>query len=236
MNANDRSSRTIARLSSRIVLGPLVAAALASVACGGDDDRAAFEQEIATADGGTESADTDASNPSSFDASTSSGDATSTSSAKDASSGLTTDAAPISIEVAGDSGVCSTVGGIFSLNKPATGSSLLCPTESVICSVTVAATDCKVTTICHAQDGGVGGLLSLLSIPVEVLGPNNGIHYSTTLPIDVLGVDAGGLSFDCSANFGDDTLSLGLSCTATVPVLGTVDVCAYAALPIDGGL
>ncbi len=231
MNTNDRSSSTIARLSSRIVLGLLGAAALASVACGGDDDRAAFDQEVATDDGGAPSADSDAST-SSFDASTS-GDATSS---KDAAPGSSTDAAPISITVTGDSGVCSTVGGIFSLKAPSKGSSLLCPTESVICSVDVSANDCKVTTICHAQDGGVGGLLSLLSIPVQVLGPQNDIKYGVNIPVDLLGLDAGSIGLDCSANFGDDTVALGVSCSATALNVLNLDVCAYVALPIDGGL
>jgi hypothetical protein len=139
--------------------------------------------------------------------------------------------------VLGDGGVCGVVGGIFRLDAPSSGSSLLCPTENVLCSVAVDATDCSVTTKCASGDGGVGRLLSLLSIPVQVVGPGDDIDYDASLPLpEVLGIDAGSLGFDCGVQFGDDSVALGVTCKATVPVVGTVDVCAYVGVPIDGGL
>jgi hypothetical protein len=242
MTTNDRRSR-FGTLSARLVLGFLGASAIASVGCGGDDDFALSEQPGSSGDAGStaSSSDPGTSTTSSSDAST--GDATSSSAtgseagSMEGGAGITTDASPIGIHVVGDGGVCGVVGGIFQLDAPSSGSALLCPTQKVLCSVAVDTSTCAVTTRCSAADGGVGGLLSLLSIPVQVVGPNDAIDYDASLPLpEVLGVDAGSLAFDCGVQFGDDSVALGVSCKATVPVVGTVDVCAYAGLPIDGGL
>ena len=245
---NARTSRSFAHLSARLTLSFLGAAALASVACGGDDYYGINGQKETAGDGGPladsstiSSSDATAGDASSGDA-TSTGDATSMgdSSRGNGDGGHSTDAAPIVITLGGDGGdggVCSVTGGLFQLDAPSAGSSALCPTQNVLCSVSVATSTCTVTTRCVSGDGGVGGLLSLLSIPVEVVGPNDDIDYDASLPLpEVLGVDAGRLGFDCAVQFGDDSVALGVSCKATVPIVGTVDVCAYAGLPIDGGL
>ena len=237
MNAH-RTSLSVSRLSSRILLGFLGVASVLSVACGGDDF-AGLDQYLDSSDAGPHTGDSDASfaDASTSDASTS--DA-STSDAgpgatPDAAPGIVSDASPISVVVGADAGACKTVSGVFNLTPAKSGNSLLCPTAPLLCNVSTSLLTCAVSVQCTDPTGKA--VSSLLDIPAEVLSPSNDFTYNANLPIPEIGtLDAGSLGASCGVQFGDDSVALGVSCTATVPVVGTVDVCAYAGLPIDGGL